>query len=67
MEMKNKYVVEYSVSQDCFHVCTLEESLKLNFENAKLKKSNDYQILYIGGYEECSIYAENFREVYHNE
>lgn len=41
------YAVEYSATQDCFHVDALDHVLHLNQQNALHKKSNDYEIICI--------------------
>ena len=38
------WVLEYSVSQDCFNIDTLERVLEMNVEAMKAKMSNDYKI-----------------------
>ena len=41
------YVAEYSASQGCFHVDTLQRTLRLNQANALEQRSLDYQIIAI--------------------
>jgi hypothetical protein len=45
--MSQYYTAEYSASQDCFHVDSLENVLRLNAINALNKRSLDYQIIAI--------------------
>jgi len=42
-----KWSVEYSISQDCFHVDDLERILKSNTVDMFLKHENDYKIIAI--------------------
>lgn len=45
--MSQYYVAEYSASQNCFHVDTLQRVLRLNRANALGQRSVDYQIIAI--------------------
>ncbi len=43
-----RFCLEYSVSQECFHIELLEEVLRNNRKHAIEKMSNDYKIMFIG-------------------
>jgi hypothetical protein len=43
--VENKWVLEYSVSQDCFNVDTKENILEKNINAMYTKMSNDYKII----------------------
>lgn len=45
--MSQYYTAEYSASQDCFHVDSLDHVLRMNSINALKKRSVDYQIIAI--------------------
>lgn len=45
--MGQYYTAEYSASQNCFHVDTLQRVLRLNRANALGQRSVDYQIIAI--------------------
>lgn len=62
----NKICVEYSYSQDCFHIENLGAALKVNRESLLTSDipASDYQIIAIfSTYEEASVYANVCREV----
>lgn len=63
MEKKRKWSVEYSISQDCFHVDDLENVLKINTSDM-ISKNNwtDYKIIGIfNTQEEATEYASECR------
>lgn len=61
--MKRNWVVEYSVKQNCFHVTTLEDALKINWETAIKKIDNDYRILSItSSFEDANNLADELRK-----
>lgn len=64
---KEKWVVEYSSQQDCFNITTLDNALEINIRNAYKKTNNDFQMLFIGSYEQCTMFIRNFKEVYWSE
>ena len=45
MLIQDYIVVEYSISQNCFHIEPLSQLLEINKANAVKKKINDYQII----------------------
>lgn len=53
-----EFAVEYSVSQDAYHIDKLEQALRNNINMSLNKISNDYKILYIGTYENCKMFIE---------
>lgn len=57
------YAAEYSGSQNCFHVDSLDRALAMNRSNALDKRSNDYQILAITKtMDEAQAYCKEFRK-----
>jgi hypothetical protein len=58
--IKNYTVVEYSVSQDCFHVQSLLDALKDNLMDAFVKSTPEYAII---GIFEDEISAHNYTEL----
>lgn len=52
-KLKERYFVEYSVSQQCFHIDTVNRTFMKNLELALNNISNDYQVIAI---------AENYDE-----
>lgn len=57
--MRNYYVAEYSVSQNCFHVETVNDLLKVNMHASLQKQINDYLPI---GFFETEIEAHDFIE-----
>lgn len=56
------YAVEYSGTQDCFHIDTLNHVLQLNQRNALQRKSNDYEIIAItDSIDKANEVCETFR------
>lgn len=61
--MIEKYVVEYSKSQNCFNITTLEKSINTNKQIFKNKISSDYQIIELSdSYEEASSIVKELRK-----
>lgn len=61
--MSQYYAAEYSVSQNCFHVDTLQRVLRLNQTNALGQRSVDYQIIAICTSEDKAMdICQKFRE-----
>lgn len=61
--MKEKYVVEYSNSQSCFNIATLEKVINTNKQIFKNKISSDYQIIeLVDSYEEASSFVKELRK-----
>lgn len=63
MKIPNLIVVEYSVSQDCFHVHSLKDMLKDNIQNVFAKGESDW--LVIGVFDEemkAHEYTKKVRE-----
>lgn len=56
--MENLWAVEHSNIQDCFHIGTIEKILAMNINNFLTKGISDYQILFIGTYEECNNFIK---------
>ena len=57
------YVAEYSGSQNCFHVDSLNRALAMNRSNAMDKRSTDYMILVITEtMDEAQAYCKEFRK-----
>lgn len=53
------WAVEYSVKQNAYNIDLVNKILEINIQNAIYNKTSDYQILFIGTYEECcTIYKE---------
>jgi len=48
MDLKNLWVAEYSASQRCFHVATLESALVANTSMVIGKNNNDYLMFWVG-------------------
>ncbi len=48
MDFKNFWVAEYSASQRCFHVATLESALVANTSMVIEKNNNDYLMFWVG-------------------
>lgn len=66
MNYNEIYTVEYSVSQNCFHVDTLDKVLMMNRTNCRSKNSVDYQIIdlcnsYEQAMEKCNMYRRNYK------
>jgi hypothetical protein len=69
--MKEIWVVEYSKTQDCFHISTITESVITNLIAFYEKTNNDFQIIslahtYEGAREianQLSKHASNTKEV----
>ncbi len=60
--MKNYQVVEYSVSQKCFHTHTLSDMLKVNIGSIIQNSPSDYiPIGMFETYEEASDYIQKVR------
>lgn len=58
--MKDKFVLEWSPSQQCFHIQLLDEALESNRRrfNAKPQDLFDWIPMFIGTYRECEIVAD---------
>lgn len=57
--MNDKWVLEYSVSQDCFNVDTKERILEENIHAMYTKMSNDYKIIGEFNTQEMALEAAN--------
>ena len=55
------WAVEHSNMQDCFHIDTIENILKINNNNLKNKGNSDYQIIFLGTYEDCNKYIKKIK------
>ena len=59
----NKYVLEYSNEQKCFHIQTVEEMLITNLRIAIAGGINQYQPLFINdSFEECNKVANKLKK-----
>lgn len=58
------YVLEWSQSSNGFHVQPLEKTLQFNRKlyAANRKTLNDYRVLFVGSYDECSAAADASRK-----
>jgi hypothetical protein len=55
--------VEFSASQNCFHIDELKYVLTMNQQNAMRRNSNDYQIIaLVETDEEADEFVEEFRK-----
>ena len=55
--------VEYSRSQDAFHVDSLDHILEMNQRNAMNMEGNDYQVLAVfENYDDAGKFAQEFRK-----
>lgn len=60
--MESMWVVEYSKTQDCFHISTLKESVETNERAFRQRNNNDYQIIALADtFEEASNKANKYR------
>jgi hypothetical protein len=57
--MKDKFVLEWSPSQQCFHIQLLDVALEANRRrfSAKPQDMYDWVPMFIGTYRECEIVA----------
>ena len=62
--MENLYAVEYSIEQGCWNIAKIDDILKTNLRMVQRKVSNDYKMIYLGTYEECTLFIRNFEEVW---
>lgn len=62
--MGNLYAVEYSIEQRCWNIARFDDILTTNLRMVKQKTSNDYKMIYLGTYEECTLFIRNFEEVW---
>ena len=59
------YVVEYSKNQDCFHITTLDDSIKKNRKMFEENTPNDFQIIaLVNSYEDAKATATFLRKKY---
>ena len=56
--MENLWGVEHSNTQNCFHIDTIEKILAMNLNNYLCGGCIDYQLLFIGTYEECDNFIK---------
>ena len=61
MNLKDVWVAEYSRSQDCFHIDTIDHSIKMNLENVLSRKGNDYLPFFVGTDKECGEAIDKVR------
>lgn len=48
------YCLEYSRKQNAYHIDLLYKTAEMNLVNLIRGKSNDYQIIYLGTYDQCN-------------
>ena len=64
MNYNEIYTVEYSASQNCFHVDTLENVILMNIANCASKNSVDYQIIALcDSYEQAMESCRKFKKL----
>jgi len=62
MIIPNLIALEYSVSQNCFHIQTLKETIQENMMNAFNRGNNDYVLLAVFENElDAHDFSEKFR------
>jgi hypothetical protein len=62
--MKDVYVLEYSKSQDCFHIQTIEDLVASDqYALAQELKLDDYRIVGAGTREECDGLCREYIEI----
>jgi hypothetical protein len=61
MKQKEKFVLEWSPSQQCFHIQLLELALEANRKrfNVRHDATYDWSPLFIGTYRECELVARH--------
>lgn len=65
MNYNEIYTIEYSASQNCFHVDTLDKVLMMNRTNCRSKNSVDYQIIDLcNSYEQAMEKCQKFKKAY---
>lgn len=62
--MENLYAVEYSIEQGCWNIATIDDILKSNIRMLQRKVSNDYKMVYLGTYDECTMFIRNYEDVW---
>ncbi len=61
--MEERYFVEYSVSQQCFHIDTINRTFETNINSIINDISNDYKVITIvDSYKEAQEYIRNFKK-----
>lgn len=64
MNYNEIYTVEYSASQNCFHVDTLEKVILMNRANCRSRNSVDYQIIALcDSYEQAMENCRKFKRL----
>ena len=58
---KGFWALEYSTEQKCFNLDTLYNLLQKNIRACLNDNNNDYQIIFIGTYEECNDFLKSIR------
>lgn len=65
LKLANIHVVEFSLSQNAFHIETLSEALMCNMKSAMARTQSDYQILAVcDSYEAASDICTKFKETF---
>jgi len=65
MDLKNLWVAEYSASQHCFHVATLDSVLVANTNMVIEKNNNDYLMFWVGEtYQEANAACDAMAELH---
>jgi hypothetical protein len=58
---EENYVLEWSKSQNCFHVQHIKVTISNNRRLLVSNKTHDYIVLAVGSYDEVSTQAETWR------
>ena len=63
MKSDDLYIGEYSVKEQCGHICTLGDAIKNNKSTILNKKTTDYLIVAVGiSFNEVAIVLDEFRK-----
>lgn len=63
MADNTQYALEWSKSQNCFHVQKLQYALNAATANFYNDNDNDYKIIFVGEKDECHDVADDLRFV----
>ena len=58
----NSWVVEHSNKQNCYHIDLFINTIKNNLKNIYEPYDSDYQIIFMGTYDECKQFIEKIKE-----
>ena len=63
MKVDDLYIGEYSVKEQCGHICTLGDAIKNNKNTILNNKDTDYLIIAVGiNFNEVAIVLDEFRK-----